>query len=557
MPIAATKRLIVRLTLALAVLVMACSAFFVVLPQSAKADTGDYPDYAKACIWSPYNTTGYCKNGAATTYEWGNTHDDENSIYSTRGYAYRNCTDYVAWKLQSLGVPDSKTRGLGNGGSWYDNAPNNSLSRGTTPQVGDAAVVPSSTPGYGGYGHVAYVEAVNYDSNGNVTTITVSEYNYDLQGDYNTRTGKPADMNFTEFVHFGSLMTNPPSNPTPTPTPSPAPPIIAVKTGRSPDGTAIEVYAATAGQVTQGWYRDGDPPPAHTYPILTQSGIVGIDKINQADGTESLYTAVTDGVYESWWNASSNGVHSSKIVYPGLDGITLSGVRGVIAELTTESGVTVHHLYILASDGPYEAYWKDGGDGVHLGRLIQINGPVAFTHSIGPDGSEQLYVAVPTWVYEVSWFPGGTVNMRPVLNITQADIRSVEKGANLSDGSQLLYTTTSTTVWQTYWPLNGSFSTGTIATSQTNAIQALKVVTPDGIHHVYLALPDHVQEYWWPPAFGGGEIIRIIQGNIAAIAQQLDGTTQLLFTAAGSNVWESWWDSTRGPTNFILFGVTA
>ncbi len=106
------------------------------------------------------------------------------SINSSRGYAYRNCTDYVAWKLQSLGVPDNKTRGLGNGGQWYDKAPNNGLTRGTTPQVGDAAVVPSGTPGFGIYGHVAYVEAVNYDKNGNVTTITISEYNNDLQGDY-------------------------------------------------------------------------------------------------------------------------------------------------------------------------------------------------------------------------------------------------------------------------------------------------------------------------------------------------------------------------------------
>ena len=85
------------------------------------------------------------------------------------------------------------------------------------------------------------------------------------------------------------------------------------------------------------------------------------------------------------------------------------------------------------------------------------------------------------------------------------------------------------------------------------------MVTPDGVHHVYLAIPDHVQEYWWPPSIGGGELIRISQGNIAAIAQLLDGSMQLLLTAAGSNVWETWWNSSQAPTTPTtpLFSVTA
>jgi hypothetical protein len=66
----------------------------------AKADTGGYPDVGKACIWSPYNVTGYCKHTLAngtqeTTYEWGSTHDNESSIYSGRGYAYCFCSHKV------------------------------------------------------------------------------------------------------------------------------------------------------------------------------------------------------------------------------------------------------------------------------------------------------------------------------------------------------------------------------------------------------------------------------------------------------------------------------
>ena len=240
----------------------------------------------------------------------------------------------------------------------------------------------TNAPGASAYGHVAWVSDV--DSSGG---ITVEQYNAGVDkngnptGTYSTASYAKGSSKWpTGFIHFKDLSGSP------TPTPTPAPPIIALKSARSPDGSAIEVYAATNGRVTQHWYHDGGDSGTADLSTLHRATSVGIDKINQANGTESLYTAVPDGVYETWWNSSSNGPHSSEIVYPGLRGITLSGVRGVIAENTVESGVTVHHLYILAADGPYEAWWKDGGDGVHLGRLFQINGPVAFTHSVGPDG---------------------------------------------------------------------------------------------------------------------------------------------------------------------------
>jgi len=144
----------------------------------ASANTGGYPDIdAVSC-----GSSAWCKNG---------------SIYSARGYAYRNCTDFVAWKLQSLGVPDSKTRGLGNGGEWAANAMGRAgVTVNNVPAYGAAAVMPSTSNNP--YGHVAFVEAVN--SNG---TITISEYNYGWGGTYNQRTATAASMGFTQFVHFG------------------------------------------------------------------------------------------------------------------------------------------------------------------------------------------------------------------------------------------------------------------------------------------------------------------------------------------------------------------
>jgi surface antigen len=115
------------------------------------------------------------------------------TTYSERGYGFRNCTDWVAWRLESTGALPVSTRGLGDGGQWAaraaaDPMPGRVVSE--TPSVGAAAVVV-------GGGHVAYVEAVHSDG-----TITVSEYNAAADGRYGTWTGRPTDRGFLRFVSF-------------------------------------------------------------------------------------------------------------------------------------------------------------------------------------------------------------------------------------------------------------------------------------------------------------------------------------------------------------------
>ncbi len=168
----------------LAVLAMICAPLVVVAVTAppAQADTLGYPNANAAACGSDWCVSG-------------------NPI-SSRGYYYKNCTDYVAWKLQSLGVPDAKTRGLHWGGAWADNASQNGLTWSTTPKAGTAAVKP------GNPGHVAFVESVNADG-----TITVSEYNYDWGGTGRYWTGNPASRGFTKYVDFGVNMTPPSPSP--------------------------------------------------------------------------------------------------------------------------------------------------------------------------------------------------------------------------------------------------------------------------------------------------------------------------------------------------------
>jgi len=198
-----------------------CAAGLTLVEASpALADTGWYPFAATPCIWSPYATSGPLPQGQldywCPGYDWGTVEvpagTSTSAILTTAevagqlspyNYGYRNCTDYVAWKLASLGVKPAQYGGrgysaLGNGKTWGTNAAAHGVVNNATPAVGSVAVDPD-----GEFGHVAFVTAWNG------TDIKVSQYNYDEDGNYTTQTGTPAKLGFTSFDHFESYETTP------------------------------------------------------------------------------------------------------------------------------------------------------------------------------------------------------------------------------------------------------------------------------------------------------------------------------------------------------------
>lgn len=150
--------------------------------------TGTYTVGGGGYLWgnAPCLANGSV-DGWCPGYEWGYNGSYYN--WSTGGYAFRNCTDWVAYRI---GKVDGKyvPSGLGNANMWDNRAGNYShMSTGTEPRVGAAAV---SHIGY--YGHVMYVEAVN--SNG---SIVISEYNGNGMGKYSMKTISPSGLVFVYF----------------------------------------------------------------------------------------------------------------------------------------------------------------------------------------------------------------------------------------------------------------------------------------------------------------------------------------------------------------------
>lgn len=143
---------------------------------------GGYPWGNAPCL-NGGQIRGWCPG-----YEWG--YNGSYINWQNSGYAYRNCTDWVAYRVKIAGryVPG----GLGNANTWDDRAPAYGFTVSSTPKVGAAAV---SNAGF--YGHVMYVEAVN--SNG---SIVISDYNRAGPGEYGMSTLSASTASSLRYVYF-------------------------------------------------------------------------------------------------------------------------------------------------------------------------------------------------------------------------------------------------------------------------------------------------------------------------------------------------------------------
>lgn len=126
------------------------------------ASGGDgYPDVDAVDCSAQHGIYSWCKNG---------------SVFSSRRFAYRNCTDYAAWR-KGIVWGDVSSGGSGHAKAWRQGWIDRGRTVSSTPRVGAIAWW-----GTGDFGHVAYVIGVNADG-----SARVAEYNYGGTGTYNER----------------------------------------------------------------------------------------------------------------------------------------------------------------------------------------------------------------------------------------------------------------------------------------------------------------------------------------------------------------------------------
>src|SRR6185437_11952841 len=203
-----------RLRAALAGLLMLAAGASVqaATAPAAHADTGGYPFTNAVCQSATDTVAGvqYCEGS-----DWalnGNIYD-----YSYSGYAYRNCTDWVAYRLKTHNgyiMPS----GIGDAYKWGPYFTAHGPTPNSTPTVGAIAWDASGD-------HVAYVEAVNGSQ------VTISEYNegfdphktfdpakgeYWTNGAYDIRTVASSTFKYIHVKDIPQTLPAEPGNPTAT-----------------------------------------------------------------------------------------------------------------------------------------------------------------------------------------------------------------------------------------------------------------------------------------------------------------------------------------------------
>lgn len=123
----------------------------------------------------------------SASFSWGGS----NVVFAGNRYAYGYCTYYAFNKRAAAGRPIGSN--WGNATTWASLARASGFAVDKSPRAGD---VFQTSGGWGGYGHVGYVEAVN--ANG---SILVSEMNYAGWNRISSRTISADQVGMFNYIH--------------------------------------------------------------------------------------------------------------------------------------------------------------------------------------------------------------------------------------------------------------------------------------------------------------------------------------------------------------------
>lgn len=258
------------------------------------------------------------------------------NIWDEWNFAYRQCTSFVSWRLNSAnGVPFSNQyKGLerwGHAGQWATSALDAGFEVDTTPEVGAVAW---SGPGFQGaskdFGHVAWVSRVL--DNGN---IVIEEYNYGWLGSYNVRTVNPSA--FQGYIHVKD-MTKPFTK-------SPVPTISGAHSANSELTANTTGWSPTPTKMTYRWLRNGaaiSGATGKTYtPVLADIGM-------------KLSVEVT-GIRAGYTSPVKRSAATATIMMPDLDGNGLDDTQEMLPWNTDVNGDGLPDVVGFHPSGPQVA----------------------------------------------------------------------------------------------------------------------------------------------------------------------------------------------------------
>lgn len=364
----------------------------------ASAETGGYP---YASLSGP---------GTSPAEYWWT--DSNGNGWSPLGYGYRNCTDFVAWKLRAAnGFTD--TAGYGNAYQWGGRAAARGYVVNMTPAPGSVVWWNSNASGASGYGHVAWVESVSGD------LVTIQEYNHSGAGVFGRRVINRTSA--SGYIHFRDII----------PTLPPPPPVNRNLTFIKTAGTSghVEIHWANeannfstwAGGVST-WFSTSDAANG-VFSVYDMNGdakkdLVFIKTRNTGSGKVELH----------WLDAAANfaGVPSSRATWfstADSDNGTfmmgnLDGRPDLVFVKTRNTGGRVEIHYTSAADN--HASWA-GGTATWFSLSDVGNGTFSLHDMDGVAGDDLVFVKTGNTAggnVELHWLSAASGFVEPPASYT-------------------------------------------------------------------------------------------------------------------------------------------
>jgi len=423
----------------------------------------------------------------------------------------RECTSFVAWRLNNDNHINFQNNGYGDAGNWMTHAHDEGKDVDHTPRVGAVA--------WFSFGHVAWVEGVSPDA----SKVTIEDYNSQYNGLYSMRTINASSVDY--FLHIGGENTVTNGNNT----------VLRTIHKNQSDGTNA-VYWAKADSVFESWWHPGDGQGVHHSQLvsITQGDIKDIDVQIMGDNEHLLYRATTHNIYETWWYPNQ-GLHTSGAIYH-----TDNGIRRIQKTLDSDG---TQQLYVMTDVGVDECWWRPG-TGVNCSRLYTLANPVAMKKTIDSNGQQVLYVADQAWGYEVRWGGGlNGINVRSIINISQGDIVDLDLSVDPDNTHRLYIGARNGGGWEASWnPSGGGISYWQVAGGQ--GVVGVQKYMDGTTNRLYIATQAGVYEYSWQTGSTSVQPAIIVQGLTDVHDFQRDVSVdgaQVVYTAFGTNIDETFW----------------
>lgn len=220
-------------------------------------------------------------------------------------YPHGQCTWYAWLKRQDLPWFSGES---GNARNWYTSAQRHGIPTGTVPVAGSIVVFQPGQDGAGGYGHVAYVEAVSGSS------ITISEANYHGAHVRETIEGVAIEIQTISSSGLHFIYGGPAGNGPGAASPAPPPPAGTTPSGAFPHhvyhtcangacGLKVHSAPSLSASVTS-IKNDGD----EVFVVCQTSG----DRVYGIDGSSSeVWDKLNEGGYASDFYIDTPGTNGS------------------------------------------------------------------------------------------------------------------------------------------------------------------------------------------------------------------------------------------------------